>query len=173
MHLKFPRRRRRVDPLCQRHERDTQRLKVVQQGDQVLEAAAQPVEPPTNQDIDAPSLGVPDQLVEGGTLVQRAADPLVDVFARRPASSLDEPPQFLELVLDLLVVRAHADVDRCPLLIGNRHGALLALIQRGRPAVCCDWESRIPAGRRPLIPVDVLRGVGLLSQTGVPFLIAV
>ena len=38
-----------VDPLVQRHERDSQRVEFVEEGNQVLQIAAQPIEAPTNK----------------------------------------------------------------------------------------------------------------------------
>ena len=108
VHLEFSRRRCRVDPFGH-----AQRLEVVEQCDQMLEAAAEPVEPPADQDIDAPSLGVPNQLVQGRAVVQGTADALIEILAGLPASRLDEPPQLLKLVFDLLVLdRARSAVQR-------------------------------------------------------------
>ncbi len=43
-----------IDALVQAHEAHAQGLQLVQQGDQVLEVAAQAIESPADQDIDEP-----------------------------------------------------------------------------------------------------------------------
>ncbi len=52
MHLQLARWGGRVDPLGQRDERDAQRLELVQQGHQMLQAATESIQPPTDQDIE-------------------------------------------------------------------------------------------------------------------------
>ena len=130
MHLQFSGRRRRVDALGERDEIHAERLQVLEQRDEVLQAASEPVEPPAHDDIEAPSHGVPNQLIKGRAVLDRPTDPLIDILARLPASNRDVFPKLLELVFDLLVVRAHADVDRCPVLAGCRHDRLLRLFLR-------------------------------------------
>ena len=64
MHLQPSRRRRGVDPFVETDERDVQRLEVVEQGDQVLQVAPQPIELPRHDDVELAALGVLHQLVE-------------------------------------------------------------------------------------------------------------
>ena len=54
MHLQLARRGGGVDAFPQADERHAQGLELVEQGDQVLEAAAQAIQPPAHQDIEPP-----------------------------------------------------------------------------------------------------------------------
>ncbi len=65
----------------------------------MLEAPSETVEAPADQHIETPPLGVPDQLIEGRTLLDGPADPLIDVLPSLPASSVDESPKLPKLVL--------------------------------------------------------------------------
>ena len=56
--------------------------------DQMLEVASEPIQPPAHHDIEAPSSGIGEQLIEGRTPILGARHPLVDIFDRRPASRL-------------------------------------------------------------------------------------
>ncbi len=58
MHLELPGRGRSVDPFRQRDKRHAEGLELVEQGHQVFQAAAQPVQSPADQDIEPPALEI-------------------------------------------------------------------------------------------------------------------
>ena len=47
------------------HEPDAERLELVEQRDEVLQAPPQAVQPPDDDGIHRPALGVPDQAIQG------------------------------------------------------------------------------------------------------------
>jgi len=53
-----------------------ERLKILQQRNQVLQIPAEPVEPPADDDVERAPLRIPDEQVERRALVLRSADPL-------------------------------------------------------------------------------------------------
>jgi hypothetical protein len=126
VHLQLPSRCGRVDPLVQGHERDTERVQLLEQGDQVSKVAAQAIESPDDQHIKPPAPGVGEQVIEGRLPVLCAADAAVDVFGDRPATGPGVPPQLRELVFRFLVVRRDASVD------GRSHGVRLSLLHLWR-----------------------------------------
>ena len=58
MHLQLARRGRGVDALLQADERHAERLKLIEQRHEVLQAAAQAIQPPTDQDIELAPLDI-------------------------------------------------------------------------------------------------------------------
>ena len=105
VHLQLAGWSRRVDPLGEADERDAERLQFVEQRDQVLQVATESIEPPADQHIEPPPLGVGQELVERGTTIFRPAHPAINVLDGRPAARLDLPSQLLELVLRFLLER--------------------------------------------------------------------
>jgi hypothetical protein len=96
----------RVNPLREADERDTERLKLFQECDQVLEIAPEPVETPAHEYIEPSASRVRQQLIEGRAPILCPAHPAINMFDSGPAASPDVPPKFLELVLWFLVERA-------------------------------------------------------------------
>ena len=90
---------------------DAERLQLVEQRDQVLEVAPEPIESPAHQHVEPAPLGIGQELIERRATILRPAHPAIDVLDRRPASGADVPPQLLQLVLRLLVDGAHPRVD--------------------------------------------------------------
>jgi hypothetical protein len=104
VHLQASRRRGRVDAFSEADEADTQRLQFLEQQHQVAEVASEAIETPADQRVEAPSLGVPYELVERGPALLRAAHAVVDVLTRdRPAAGPAVLGQFGDLVLGVLV----------------------------------------------------------------------
>jgi hypothetical protein len=95
VHLQLACGRGRVDALGERDERDAEALEFIQKRDQVLEAPAEPIQSPAHQHIESPSLGVSQELIEGGATVLRPAHAAIDVLDGRPPASLDIPPELL------------------------------------------------------------------------------
>ena len=81
----------------------------------------QAVQPPHDDGIHFPPLGIRHEAVQGRSAVLGPADAVVNELLRRPASCLDVPPQLLELILGLLVQRRDARVDRGPGVEGGLH----------------------------------------------------
>ena len=52
VHLQLAGRRRGVDALGERHERDAERLQLLEQRHEVPQVAAKPVEPPDHEDVE-------------------------------------------------------------------------------------------------------------------------
>ena len=64
MQLQPPSWRRAVDPLAERDERHAERVEVIEQGDQVPEVPAEPIQAPTHQDVEPSARGVSEEAVE-------------------------------------------------------------------------------------------------------------
>jgi hypothetical protein len=112
VHLEFSGGRRGVDAFSQADERDSERLQVLQQSDQVLQVATEPIESPAHDDIEFPPLRVSNQRVESGAAIFRTAHSTINVLDGRPATSRAEAMKFLKLVLWLLIDRRNAGIDR-------------------------------------------------------------
>ena len=67
----------RVDAFRQADEGDAERLKFLQQRDQVLEVASKPIQPPAHHHIEAPSLRVTEDLIERRPTILRPTHPTV------------------------------------------------------------------------------------------------
>ena len=76
MELEPARGRRAVDPLAQTDEGHAHDVQFVQERHQVAEVPAQPVQPPADQHIELPTLGVPDQGVQGRSAILGSGEPL-------------------------------------------------------------------------------------------------
>ena len=87
VHLELAGRRRGVDALGQTHERNAERLQLLQQRDQVLQVASESIKPPANQHVKPSTLGIGQELVESGATILRPADAAIDVLDCRPAPS--------------------------------------------------------------------------------------
>src|SRR5690349_7675793 len=95
VHLQLPGRSGRVDSFGERYKGDAERLELVQQGNQVLQAAAEAIKPPDYQHVKASTLAVAYELVERRPLLARPANTVIAVLARqRPAARRDVAPQF-------------------------------------------------------------------------------
>jgi hypothetical protein len=84
VHLEFPGRRGCVDALGERDERNSERLHVLEECDQVLQVATESIQSPDDEDIEPPPLAIHEEVVKCGTTVLRAADTekTRDVLAR-------------------------------------------------------------------------------------------
>ena len=111
VHLELAGGRRGVDPFREADERDAKRLKLVEERDQVLQTAPEPIEPPADQHIEPPPLGIGQELIERGAPVLRSAYAAIDVLDRRPAARLDVTAQLDQLVLAGLLRGGDAGVD--------------------------------------------------------------
>jgi hypothetical protein len=111
VHLQFSGRRRRVDALVQRHERNAECLEFLEQDDQVAEIAAQSIKSPHDNNIQPPPPCIGQQLVEGRSMVFRPADATVDVLHGCPTARGDVPTNLRELVLGLLIECADPGID--------------------------------------------------------------
>ena len=78
MKLKPPCRRRSVDALGKRDERDSQRVKFIEQQNQVSKVPTEAVESPDNEHIELPPLRCFQHLIERGPTLLRAGDAVVD-----------------------------------------------------------------------------------------------
>ena len=116
MHLELPSRRRGVDAFAQRDEREAERLQVLEQRDQVLQVASQPIELPRHQHVELAAPRVRHEPVERRPAVGRAAHAVIDGCLL--AAGRDVAAQLGELVLGLLVEIGDAGVD------GSSHGNL-------------------------------------------------
>jgi hypothetical protein len=114
VHLEFPGGRRGVDAFGQADERDPERLQVLQQCDQVLQVATEPIKSPAHDDIEPPPLGISNQRIESGAAILRSTHPTIDILDGRPASGRAEGARFRKLILWLLIDRRNAGVDRGP-----------------------------------------------------------
>ena len=112
MHLQLSGRCSRVDAFLQADEGHAERLELVEQSDEVLEAATEPIQSPADYNIETPPPGIADELVERRASINSTADTPVDELLRDPASSGNVAAELSELVLRLLVERTHAGVDR-------------------------------------------------------------
>jgi len=80
VHLELSRGRGGVDALGETHKRDAERLKLLEEGNQVFQVSPETVQPPTDEDIEPSPLGVRDETVGCRPPILRAADAAVDVF---------------------------------------------------------------------------------------------
>jgi hypothetical protein len=103
MHLQFAGRRRGVNAFRQTDKRDSQRLQLVEERDQVFQIAPEPIEPPADQDVEPAAPGVRNQLVERRPPILRTGDTPIDVLNGRPVPSLRVAPELLKLILRLLL----------------------------------------------------------------------
>jgi hypothetical protein len=85
-------------------------LKFVKQQDQMTNIAAEPFQSPAHQHIEPTTPSVSDQLIQSRSAILGSADASVDILLSRPAPSLDISPEFLKLVLGLLIERTDARV---------------------------------------------------------------
>ena len=86
-------------------------LQFLKHRDEMPQVPPEAVEPPADEHIEPPPLGVPDQIIERRSALLRAADALIDVFAAdRPPPRLDVSPQLHQLVFAVLIRRAHTSV---------------------------------------------------------------
>ena len=53
MHLEFAGRRRGVDPLVERYERDSESLELLEERDQVPQVSSEAIEPPNDEHIES------------------------------------------------------------------------------------------------------------------------
>ena len=111
VHLQLAGGCRGVDALVERHERDAERLQLLEQRDQVPEVPSEAIQSPDDQHIEAATSGVDEQAIERRPTVLRPADAAVDVLHGRPTPRGDVAPDLRKLVLRLLVERADASVD--------------------------------------------------------------
>jgi hypothetical protein len=111
MELELSCRCREIDTFIQRKERDAECREVVDERDQVLQVAAQPIELPGHDDVELPMPRVLHQAIEGRPPVLGPRDAVVDVFDGRPAAGFDVAPELDELVLGFLVEGADTNVD--------------------------------------------------------------
>ena len=133
--LQPPRWRRCVDALPKGHERNPQRLEFIEQQNQVPEVPSETVQPPADENIEAPSTSGFEEFIERRTAVLGTRHASVNVFDGRPASALHIRPKLGELVLDMLVERRDTSID------GASHGGLV------RRAFRCN--SDVTASSRP------------------------
>jgi hypothetical protein len=110
--LEPPRGRRRVNRLAECHEGDAERLKFIEQQDEVPEIPTHAIEAPTYDDIDLAPPRILQQRIKCRPAILRSADAAIRVFDGAPAARLGEPPQFDRLVLGVLIERADSCVDR-------------------------------------------------------------
>src|SRR5688572_27237485 len=73
--------------------------------------APEPVQPPAHYDVEFPAFGIFEEGIEPRAPVLGAADAPVHELRPGPAPGLDVAPEFLELILRLLVEGADAGVD--------------------------------------------------------------
>ena len=96
MQHQTPARTRRVDALAKRHEADTDRVKLVEQQNQVTQIPAEPIEPPADQDIEpsAPGVGLPGAEHCRGYIQHwnqcRGAEPIPERSAQRIFKAADQ-----------------------------------------------------------------------------------
>ena len=105
MHLEASRWCRSVDALRQRDEGHPQGVQLFEKQDQMPKVAPETVEPPADEDVEPPPLGVAQEPVERGPAVCRSAHTFIDILLSRPATDLDVLPKFSELILRCLVLR--------------------------------------------------------------------
>jgi hypothetical protein len=109
---------RGVDTLGEGHKCHTHGLELVQEQDQVAQVPPESIQAPAHehieraalgiahQHIERAALGIAHQRIERGALVLRPAHAPVHVLDGGPAPRRAIAPQFLELVLGLLVVES-------------------------------------------------------------------
>jgi hypothetical protein len=111
VHLEPAGGRRGVDPFREADERDAKRLKLVEERDQVLQAATEPIEAPADQHIEPPPLGIGQELIERGAPVLRSAYAAVYELGSGPSARFDVPPQLDQLVVAGLLGGADTGVN--------------------------------------------------------------
>jgi len=125
-----PRRRSRVNPgIPYRDELDAEPGQFVQDGQQVLQTAAKPVELPDDNQVKSAEPGIIQHRVKGRTGFLGTGYAFIDVFADDvPAPLLGNMPKLIDLKADVLaaVSRRYAGVHRCsqdPVTSCNDHVA--------------------------------------------------
>jgi hypothetical protein len=112
LHLQLAGAGRHVDGLAERDKGDAALRPVVQDFDQVLQGAAKPIQLPDNDGINLPAAGSLHQFIQRGAARLAAADASIHEFAcDGPATGRAVRPQFEDLVLGRLVIRADAGVE--------------------------------------------------------------
>ena len=71
----------------------------------MLQVAAEPIQPPAHQHVEPAALGIWTSMSRAGRRSFAPDTPVIDVLDSRPAARLDVAPEFLQLVLRLLVER--------------------------------------------------------------------
>jgi len=118
--LQAPGWRGRVDPLIQRHETHPQRRQLVQDIEQVLQAAPEAVQTPADDDVELTPPGGLEQVVQGGAAILCAGAPAVDVLpAEGPAARLQVAAQLVNLVVHILVEGADPGVESGSQSVGS------------------------------------------------------
>ena len=125
MHLQLARGRGGIDAFLQRDKRDPQRLELVEQRDQMLQAATESIQPPTDQDIELASLDIRENGIQGRSTLPTPRHAPINELDRGPAPNGDVAPELGELVLRLLVERRDPRIDSCSL--GGGHDDTPAL----------------------------------------------
>jgi hypothetical protein len=87
------------------------RLPFIEKQHEVPQVAAETIETPTDNTLDAMTTHVGYKLVERRSSILRAGDALVDVLDGGPGARRHVTPQIEQLVLGSLIVRAHARID--------------------------------------------------------------
>jgi hypothetical protein len=126
--LELSSRRGAVDALAQADERHADAVQVFQHNHEMPQIPPEPIESPAHQHVEPSALGVGQELVERGATILRPAHTVVNVFDGGPATRLDLAPQLGQLVLRLLVERAHTSVD------GRLHATTLPSVVADVPA---------------------------------------
>jgi hypothetical protein len=103
-----------VDALTQTDERHADMLKLFEHRDEVTEIPSEPVQTPAHQHIEAPTLGVLQESIEGRPFVLRSTYTTVHELGPSPATSLNVTAKFLKLILWLLVECRDACIDGGP-----------------------------------------------------------
>ena len=106
-------RRREIERLTQRHEANTKMLELVEQRHQVTQVTTESIERGHGDEIKIASAGVGHQGIEAGTFLPRPAHGVIGEGGHdRPARTRGMFPEGPELILDGLVARADATVER-------------------------------------------------------------
>jgi hypothetical protein len=104
---------REIERLTQRHQADTEVLELVEQGHQVAEVTSEPIEGGDGDEVELASAGVGHQGIETGAPLPRPAHGVIGEGGRdRPGRTRGMFPECTELILDGLVARADAGVER-------------------------------------------------------------
>src|SRR5262245_9567348 len=75
---------------------------------------SEPIQTPADDDIKPSTSSVRQHLIEGWSPILRAAHATIDILRGGPGARLHIAPQFLNLVLGLLIERRDARVNRGP-----------------------------------------------------------
>src|SRR5262249_5840904 len=78
----------------------------------MLQVPPEPIEAPAHEHIELAPPGVLQQRVERGPAILRAADAVVDIFDRHPLAGRDVASEFKQVVIDWLIDRGNAHVNR-------------------------------------------------------------